>query len=461
MNTRNALATLCAAAATAASLSATPAALAASQTLWSTSVPETSSPSNTVPWTNETYAQGQPACTDCNNSNCQYSTNSTNGNTTPLTAVDFQNFTLAGCSQITGVRFEVSCRYNTNTTAGIEIRAFAPNFGIDSGWRSVPNFTSVTNCADRLGAIGDITGLRSSWTAQQINDLRLQVRRKAGINNNVLRVVSMRMIVTTAGQPLPAAPSNVRTTGRTASSVALAWNDNASNEAGYRVWRVSANGQSWQFFDLPANATSFTDTGLAGGTSYTFIVQARSQCPNEEDNFSTAISVMTTSQHPWINELQLQGSVDSFEIAAPVGTNLSAYSVAVYTRTPESPLGFLYQTHPLGAGVNPNNGISFRNYMMGNLPSLLAGFAIVHNASGQVIEFVSHDCSMIAANGPAFGVTSVGLPFSLLNQPTSKALTRRGTGCTAANFLWGAPADSQGFATPSARNSAQVIAPIP
>lgn len=166
-------------------------------TLWATSVPETSNPANVVPWTNESYASGAPTCDDCNTSSCQYTTNSTNGNTTPLTAVDLQNFTLPAGQRIVKVEVEVSGRYNSGTTANLGIRAFAPSFGIDSGWRSTPSFISGTRCAPRAGSVGDITALDANWTAAKINNLQFQVRRQSGLNNNTLRINSLRIVVTT------------------------------------------------------------------------------------------------------------------------------------------------------------------------------------------------------------------------------------------------------------------------
>ena len=166
-------------------------------TLWATSVPETASPANTV-WENESYAAGTETCDDCNSSTCQYSINSTNGNTTPLTANDFQTFTMPSGQRIVKVEVEVSARYNTNTTANLAIRAFAPNYAVDSGWRNTPAFISGNRCASRAGSVGDITSLSSNWTAAMVNNLQLQVRRQGSLSGNTLRVVSMRVIVTTA-----------------------------------------------------------------------------------------------------------------------------------------------------------------------------------------------------------------------------------------------------------------------
>lgn len=160
--------------------------------LWATSAPDN------VAWTNESYATGSETCDDCNSSTCLYSTNATSGNVTPLLADDFQSFTLPAGRKIVKVEVEVACRYDTNTTASIGIRAFAPSFGLDSGWRTSPSFQSGTRCAPRAGATGDITSLSASWTAAMVNNLQLQVRRQSGLAGNNLRVVSMKVLVTTA-----------------------------------------------------------------------------------------------------------------------------------------------------------------------------------------------------------------------------------------------------------------------
>ena len=57
----------------------------------------------------------------------------------------------------------------------------------------------------------------------------------------------------------PAAPSNLRFVGTTATSISLAWDDNSGNEEGF----VLTDGVSR--FPLGPNATSFTDSGLAPG----------------------------------------------------------------------------------------------------------------------------------------------------------------------------------------------------
>ncbi len=68
----------------------------------------------------------------------------------------------------------------------------------------------------------------------------------------------------------PAAPSNLAAAGTTASSVSLTWQDNSNNETQFVIER-SATGLLGSYTALAtnaANATSYTDTGLAAGTRY-------------------------------------------------------------------------------------------------------------------------------------------------------------------------------------------------
>jgi hypothetical protein len=69
----------------------------------------------------------------------------------------------------------------------------------------------------------------------------------------------------------PPSPSNLRQTGSTATSITLAWQDNASTESGFYLYRW--NGSTWKrIATLGANVTTYTDTGLSCGQSYRYRV---------------------------------------------------------------------------------------------------------------------------------------------------------------------------------------------
>lgn len=85
----------------------------------------------------------------------------------------------------------------------------------------------------------------------------------------------------------PTAPTNLRSTGKTSSSVSLAWNASSDNVGvtGYDVYRGSTNVTT-------VTGTSATVSGLAASTSYSFTVRARDAAGNLSPA-SSAVSVTT------------------------------------------------------------------------------------------------------------------------------------------------------------------------
>lgn len=72
---------------------------------------------------------------------------------------------------------------------------------------------------------------------------------------------------------VPQAPSNLRQTGSTQTSVGLAWQDNANNEEGFHIYRL--DGGSWtRVATVGANVTSYTLTNLTCGSAQTYRVSA-------------------------------------------------------------------------------------------------------------------------------------------------------------------------------------------
>lgn len=104
-------------------------------------------------------------------------------------------------------------------------------------------------------------------------------------------VAAFRQSVT-APPTVPAAPGNLAANAVSSSEIGLAWQDNATDESGYRVER-SADGSSWlEIAALSANAISYSDTGLqpqqtwnyrvlawnsVGNSAYSNVVQATTQ----------------------------------------------------------------------------------------------------------------------------------------------------------------------------------------
>ena len=74
----------------------------------------------------------------------------------------------------------------------------------------------------------------------------------------------------------PAAPSNVTATPVSTSQVNLQWTDNSTNEEGFEVERCTGSGCSnfSLISTVGTNTTSFNNTGLSAGTTYTYRVRA-------------------------------------------------------------------------------------------------------------------------------------------------------------------------------------------
>ena len=107
---------------------------------------------------------------------------------------------------------------------------------------------------------------------------------------------------------LPAAPSNLAATAVSASQINLSWNDNANNETGFKIERSSGTGWT-QIAQTGANVTSYANTGLAAGTTYSYRVSAY----NSAGSSASSNSASATTQ----NESQ---TADSVHVASLVGT---------------------------------------------------------------------------------------------------------------------------------------------
>src|SRR5207244_431448 len=73
---------------------------------------------------------------------------------------------------------------------------------------------------------------------------------------------------------VPATPTGLTATPVSQTRIDLQWVDNSSYEAGYKVERATGGGSFAQVAMLGANATSYSSTGLAAGTTYMFRVRA-------------------------------------------------------------------------------------------------------------------------------------------------------------------------------------------
>jgi fibronectin type 3 domain-containing protein len=92
--------------------------------------------------------------------------------------------------------------------------------------------------------------------------------------------------------PKPGIPSAVSATAVDYTKIMISWTDTISSETGFEIVRsIDVNGTYVPIATAPANATSFTDSGLAASKKYYYRV--RSISPNGESGFSPKVNATT------------------------------------------------------------------------------------------------------------------------------------------------------------------------
>ncbi len=100
-------------------------------------------------------------------------------------------------------------------------------------------------------------------------------------------------------------PTNLTASATSATQIGLTWTDNATGEDGYKVEKKTGGGSFSEITTLAANVTTFTDNGLADGTTSTYRVRAFNSLPNppggaliEGDSSYSGEASVTTPLNP-------------------------------------------------------------------------------------------------------------------------------------------------------------------
>jgi hypothetical protein len=103
-------------------------------------------------------------------------------------------------------------------------------------------------------------------------------------------------------------PTDVSAIGADQQSIDLSWTDNAYFESGYEVLRANEIGQYSVIADLPANATSYHDTGLNAGQEYWYFIvtlyNGVNVCCHDSDYFSGTTLSGTGSSAPSVSRVR-------------------------------------------------------------------------------------------------------------------------------------------------------------
>lgn len=255
----------------------------------------------------------------------------------------------------------------------------------------------------------------------------------------------------------PVAPTGLGAAGGN-TVVTLGWNDNTEIDlSGYNVYRSTGGGFVLQNVGL-VPTSDYVDTNVTNGTTYTYQVTAQDAAGNESTASASAVATPMAggaSATPWINEFHYDNTGadtgEFIEVAGPAGTDLSGWSIVAYNGNG----GAAYNTINL-SGVMPNQqaqvgtlAFPFSSLQNGS-PD---GIALV-DGQGAVIQFLSYEGGMTAADGPASGMmsTDVGVSESSAT-PVGFSLQLAGTGASYVDFTW-LPAAAE---TPGQPNQGQTF----
>ena len=95
------------------------------------------------------------------------------------------------------------------------------------------------------------------------------------------------------GGTSPSTPSNLSAISISSSQINLTWVDNSDNEDGFKIERKLIGGTYAEIKIVPANTTTYSDTGLKSNTTYYYRVRAYNSYGNS--NYSNEVSVSTKS----------------------------------------------------------------------------------------------------------------------------------------------------------------------
>jgi hypothetical protein len=129
--------------------------------------------------------------------------------------------------------------------------------------KNAPTYT--TNDSQNAGW----TNVTHTFSAAGTNTVRVEVMDEWRARGWKEMTVTVQPLLVTV-----AAPTALTATAVNTHQIQLAWTDNATNETGYALDR-SPDGSTWNALtSLVANATAYTDDGLAAGTRYYYRVAA-------------------------------------------------------------------------------------------------------------------------------------------------------------------------------------------
>jgi titin len=226
-----------------------------------------------------------------------------------------------------------------NTTYNYRVRAYA---GADiSGYSNTAGATTPGPPAapSNLGAVvATSSQVDLTWTDNATNESGYSIERKTGageyveisaVGANTTGFSDTGLVIDTAYSyrvraynavgnsgysndataiiiALPAVPTSLTATVNTSFPsfrIDLGWYDNTSNETGYKIERKTEGGSYSQITTVGVNTTSYSNTGLSGGTKYYYRVRAYNSAGDSA--YSNEVNATTTTSHSTTTVIKL------------------------------------------------------------------------------------------------------------------------------------------------------------
>jgi titin len=144
---------------------------------------------------------------------------------------------------------------------------------------------------------------------------------------------SYRYFKTAVGPP-PNAPSNLVATPMSSSRIDLTWQDNSSDETGFKIERKTGSGSYAQIATVGAGVTSYNNTALTASTTYYYRVRAYNAAGNSD--YSNEASATTLPPPPPAPTLKSPASGSTVSTLTPrlewnASTGATDYGLQVAT----------------------------------------------------------------------------------------------------------------------------------